>query len=123
MIWQVLVSFSLAHATRERLTLRVPSNRYKDTQGSLFYNPNQLNGQVVYAAAYMVQSSPSMICPYYNATAGYRSSTGLAYFVVCGGQYLNGVDMGSATPNSEFERCRQKLIRGVLTLNQVSLRA
>lgn len=76
------------------------SHRYKDTQGTLFYNSASLNGQPVYAAAYMIQSSPSMLCPYYNDTISYRSSTGLAYYVVCGGQYSNGIDVtggGSTT--------------------------
>jgi len=78
------------------------SHRDKDTQGTLFYNSAQLNSQPVYAAAYMVQSSPSMICPYFNDTASYRSSTGLGYYIVCGGQYNNGVDIvvnGLTTPS------------------------
>lgn len=76
------------------------SHRYKDTQGTLFANTGTLNSQPVYAAAYMIQSSPSMICPYYNNTISYKSSTGLAYYVVCGGQYSNGIDIaggGSTT--------------------------
>ena len=80
------------------------SHRYKDTQGSFYSNAGAtLNGQPVYAAAYMIQSSPSMICPYFNDTISYRSSTGLAYYVVCGGQYNNGIDItGGGSTTSKF---------------------
>lgn len=86
------------------------SHRYKDNQGTLFYNPATLNTQPVYAAAYMIQSSPSMICPYFNDTISYRSSTGLAYYVVCGGQYNNGIDItgGGSTTSKLLElACHQ----------------
>jgi hypothetical protein len=86
------------------------SHRYKDTQGTLFANAATLNSQPVYAAAYMIQSSPSMICPYYNNTISYRSSTGLAYYVVCGGQYSNGIDIaggGSTTSKLPELMCHQ----------------
>jgi hypothetical protein len=93
---QVLVSLC------ERTDQDHHSNRYKDQQGSLFYNGgNQVNTQPVYAAAYMIQSSPSVICPYYNGTGSYKSSTGLAYNVVCGGAYDNGIDINSASATSE----------------------
>ena len=58
----------------------------------------------------MIQSSPSMICPYFNDTISYRSSTGLAYYVVCGGQYNNGIDItgGGSTTSKLLElACHQ----------------
>ena len=103
------------------LTSANQSHRYKDTQGTLFYNPAQLNGQAVYAAAYMIQSSPSMICPYYNDTTSYRSSTGLEYYVVCGGQYSNGMDIaGGGSTTSKFpelmhQQVSDYLLKHVLT--------
>lgn len=97
---QMLVSLQ-SRLSMEGTNINDHSNRYRDTQGTLYYNGSSSNGLPVYAAAYMIQSSPSMICPYYNGTASYRSSTGLAYYIVCGGQYTNGIDINSVnTPSA-----------------------
>jgi len=92
------------------------SHRYKDNQGTLFYNPATLNTQPVYAAAYMIQSSPSVICPYFNDTISYRSSTGLAYYVICGGQFNNGIDVtGGGSTTSKLPELVSRIWKSVLT--------
>jgi len=102
--WQVLVS-AVAYSARSRAPTYIAnySHRYKDTQGTLYYNgstaPN--SGPQIYAAAYMVQSSPSMLCPYYNDSASYRSSTGLGYYVACGASYFTGTDIAQTRTTSK----------------------
>lgn len=108
--WPVLVSEVPWSLSMRKTNVANHSHRYRDNQGTLFYNPATLNGQAVYAAAYMIQSSPSMICPYFNDTISYRSSTGLAYYVVCGGQYNNGIDIsGGGSTSSKLSEltCHQ----------------
>jgi hypothetical protein len=98
----------------------IHSHRYKDFQGNLYYNGSTASGNTpIYAAAYMVQSSPSMICPYYNDTAAYRSSTGLGYYIACGALYYTGTDISTTQTTSKSHalsgRGKLEIIRNVLT--------
>ncbi|KAM0717693.1 hypothetical protein Q7P37_007545 [Cladosporium fusiforme] len=81
---------------------------YRDFQGSLYFNGStSLDGQKVYASAYMFQSSPSMVCPYFNNTAMYTTSSGQAWFVICGGEYTPGGAI-STTAVPTFAACIAK---------------
>jgi hypothetical protein len=100
----------------KRTDLDRHSERYRDSQGSLYYNSAQVSGQAVYAAAYMIQSSPSLICPYYNNTASYKSSNTLGYYIVCGGQYSNGMDIDApASTNTPSKALISWCMHGKLT--------
>jgi hypothetical protein len=100
----------------ERTDVDHDSHRYRDLQGTLAYSGGSLNSQVIYAAAYMIQSSPSLICPYYNNTGSYKSSNSLAYYIVCGGQYSNGMDIDApASTNTPSKILRSWSLRGKLT--------
>jgi hypothetical protein len=94
------------------------SHRYKDFQGSLYYNGSTVGGLQVYGAAYMVQSSPSMICPYFNDTAAYRSGTGLGYYIACGALYYTGTDISTTRTTSKSPEllgcCNLDIFRSLL---------
>jgi hypothetical protein len=100
----------------ERTDMDRHSERYRDSQGSLYYNGSTANAQSVYAAAYMIQGSPSLICPYYNNTSLYKSSNTLAYYIVCGGQYSNGMDIDApASTNTPSKALTSWFRHGKLT--------
>lgn len=84
------------------------SNHYKDTQGNLYPNSSNIVANTynnpIYASAYVIQFSPSMVCPYYNNTNSYTSSAGTAYAILCGNEFNNLADMagGGAASSKKF---------------------
>lgn len=70
----------------------INSHRYQGTQGSLFYN----TATVQYAAAYLLQSSPTQLCPYYNNTA-YTDPVGNVWQIFCGFNVADGPAVVSTT--------------------------
>jgi hypothetical protein len=80
-------------------------HHYNGTQGALLAasttSPSNADGWSpgnVYAAAYMIQSSPSMICPYYDR-ASLTGSASNVYQIVCG-YYYTGAGYGSISTNA-----------------------
>lgn len=57
----------------------INSHRFQGTQGNLTYN----TVTVQYAAAYLLQASPTQLCPYYNNTI-YSDPSGNQWQVYCG---------------------------------------
>jgi hypothetical protein len=54
----------------------------------------------IYAAAYIIQYSPSLLCPSQDGNTNYTSASGRSYTIVCAGYYDGGVDTGSAAAPS-----------------------
>lgn len=65
------------------------SHFYRDTQGALGPATAQLNGQTVYAAAYLLQASPGTLCPFYD-NKNFTSDAGVTYTIRCGYQGKTG---------------------------------
>ncbi|KAK3722887.1 hypothetical protein LTR37_002032 [Vermiconidia calcicola] len=56
---------------------------FNNTQGTLGPATQQLGGQNVYGAAYLLQASPDTICPFYDGQT-FTDNWGVAYNVRCG---------------------------------------
>ena len=54
----------------------------------------------VYAAAYMIQYSPILLCPSQDGNTNYTSAGGRQYTVICGGYYDGGIDSGLAATST-----------------------
>ena len=75
--------------------MRTPSHRYKDAQGTLYINNSVTYDYApVYAAAYIIQYSPILLCPSQDGNTNYTSAAGRSYTIVCAGYYDGGVDTG-----------------------------
>jgi hypothetical protein len=75
--------------------MHTPSHRYKDAQGTLYLNNSVTYDYApVYAAAYIIQYSPILLCPSQDGNTNYTSAAGRSYTIVCAGYYDGGVDTG-----------------------------
>lgn len=88
------------------------SYRLNGQQGTRYYNntcyasdqttctPLVNTANNVYAAAYLLQSSPTLLCPYYNGQY-YTDPSGVTYYIMCGysvanpHQYASGYSTGN----------------------------
>lgn len=68
------------------------SHRFQGQQGSLFYN----TATAQYAAVYLLQASPTQLCPFYN-NARYTDPAGNVWQVFCGYSALDAVLPASTT--------------------------
>jgi hypothetical protein len=67
----------------------------------LYYNNSMtFDSAPVYAAAYMIQYSPILLCPAQDGNTNYTSAGGRQYTVICGGYYDGGIDSGNAATSS-----------------------
>ena len=73
-------------------------NLLNGTQGGLTAASAQLNGQPVYASAFILQGSPGTLCPLYDGQY-FTDAQGITYLVKCGYQPNTAVGGGS-TPLS-----------------------
>ena len=105
----------------KEVLLILSSHFYNGTQGTYAYAGSgaTLGSEAVYAAAYMVQPNPALVCPYYHQQY-YTDGNGNTYYVVCGnaaattagaGTPSGGVGNAAATTKVASKWSRQCLSR------------